>query len=79
MATLGNAPGADIDSALIGVLARTASTPVFDQIMKRPESTLALLDAMKAGRITLAQLGPGNVARLRTHPESQSGASRPRP
>jgi putative membrane-bound dehydrogenase-like protein len=68
IATLGSAPSADTDTALIGVLSRTASTPVFDQIMKRPESALALLAAMKAGRITPAQLGPANVARLRTHP-----------
>jgi putative heme-binding domain-containing protein len=68
IATLGNAPSADTDSAMIGVLSRTASTPVFDQIMKRPESAVALLAAMKAGRITPAQLGPANVARLRTHP-----------
>jgi len=36
--------------------------------MRRPESTIAVLDALEAGRVTLAQLGPGNVARLRTHP-----------
>ena len=68
LAALGTAPGADIDAVLVNALARSGSTPVFDQIVRRPESTTALLEAMKAGRITPAQLGPANVARLRTHP-----------
>jgi putative membrane-bound dehydrogenase-like protein len=68
LATLGAAPSADTDATLIAVLGRTPSTPVFDQIVRRPESSIALLEAMKAGRITPAQLGPANVARLRTHP-----------
>jgi uncharacterized protein len=71
IATLGNNAGADVDAVLINAVARTASTPIFDQIVKRPESSLALLAAMKAGRVTPAQLGPGNVARLRTHPNRQ--------
>ena len=50
LATLGNNAGADTDAAMIGALARTGSTPVFDQIVKRPESAEALLGAMKAGR-----------------------------
>jgi putative heme-binding domain-containing protein len=66
--TLGNNAGADTDAAMISALARTGSTPIFDQVMKRPESATALLGAIKAGRITPAQLGPANVARLRTHP-----------
>jgi putative membrane-bound dehydrogenase-like protein len=69
--TLGSDGGSDVDALMVGVLARTNSTPIFDQIVKRPESTLALLAAMKAGRITPTQLGPANVSRLRTHPNRQ--------
>ena len=71
VATLGNNPGADSDAALISALARTGATPIFDQLTKRPESTMALLAAIKAGRVTPAQLGPANVARLRTHPNRE--------
>ncbi|MEO7273369.1 MAG: ThuA domain-containing protein, partial [Vicinamibacterales bacterium] len=66
---LGENPGSDIDVVLIDALARTNATPLFDQILKRPASSLALLAAMKEGTITPARLGPGNVARLRTHPD----------
>jgi uncharacterized protein len=69
--TLGATPGADVDTVMIDALARTGSTPIFDQVIKRPESSLALVAAIKAGRITPAQLGPANVARLRTHPNRQ--------
>ena len=68
VAALGTTTGADVDAALIGALAKTGSTAVFDQLMKRPESATALLGALKAGRVTTAQLCPANVARLRTHP-----------
>ena len=68
IATLGENPGPDTDKAMIAALAKTRSTPLFDQVVRRPESTRALLAAMKAGEVTPANLGPGNVARLRTHP-----------
>jgi putative membrane-bound dehydrogenase-like protein len=70
-ATLGDQPGADADAVLIDAVARTASTTLFDQVIRRPESSQALLAAMKAGRVTPAQLGPANVARLRTHPNRE--------
>ena len=68
VAVLGRNPGPDVDNVLIAAAAKTRLPAVFDQIMRRPESTIAVLDALEAGRVTLAQLGPGNVARLRTHP-----------
>jgi uncharacterized protein len=49
-------------------LARTGSPLLFDHILKRPAAAMALVAAMEEGRITPAALGPGNVARLRTHP-----------
>ena len=63
--------GSDIDALLVGTLARTGSGPVLDQLLKRPESSLALLAAIKGGQITPASLGPAGVARLRTHPNRQ--------
>jgi putative membrane-bound dehydrogenase-like protein len=69
--TLGDHAASDVDAVLIGALARTPSTPIFDQIARRPDAVLALLAAMKDGRITPANLGPANVARLRTHPNRQ--------
>ena len=61
-------PGSDVDAVLIRLLAKTKATPVFDQLLRRPDSTTALLAALEAGTITPATLGPVNVARLRTHP-----------
>ena len=69
--TLGESAGSDADAMMIATLARTNSTPIFDQILRRPDATLALLAAMKDGKITPANLGPANVARLRTHPNRQ--------
>ncbi|MDZ4290078.1 MAG: ThuA domain-containing protein, partial [Prosthecobacter sp.] len=40
----------------------------FDAILKRPESSLALLTAIAEGKVNPTDIGPGNVARLRTHP-----------
>ncbi len=43
-------------------------TQAFDAVLKRPEATLALLASIADGKIEPKILGPGNVARLRTHP-----------
>ncbi len=43
----------------------------FDAILKRPESSLALLASIAAGKIDPKLIGPGNIARLRTHPNKQ--------
>jgi putative heme-binding domain-containing protein len=71
IAALGETVGSDVDAVMVAALARTNSTPLFDQILKRPDSTRALLAAMKEGKVTPANLGPANVARLRTHPNRQ--------
>lgn len=44
---------------------------VFEAVLKRPEATHALLDAVKAGSIDRAIFAPGDVARLRSHPNKQ--------
>jgi putative membrane-bound dehydrogenase-like protein len=46
-------------------------TQAFEAIIKRPEATGALLDAVKAGSIDRAIFAPGDVARLRSHPNKQ--------
>ena len=74
IATLAENPGSDVDAVLISTLAKGNSTPIFDQIIRRPEASLALLAALKDGKITAANLGPNNVARLRTHPNRQVAA-----
>jgi putative membrane-bound dehydrogenase-like protein len=73
IAALGESAGSDADAVMIAALARTNSSLLFDQLLKRPDSSLALLAAMKEGKVTAANLGPANVARLRTHPNRQVG------
>jgi putative heme-binding domain-containing protein len=41
--------------------------PAFAQIVKRADWSLALLEEVKAGNVSLVTLGPGNIHRLRTH------------
>lgn len=43
----------------------------FDAVLKRPEATLALLTSIRDGGLDPKLLGPGNLARLRTHPNKQ--------
>ncbi len=69
--TLGENPGPDVDKVMVAALAKSNSTALFDQILRRSEATTVLLAAMKAKTITPAALGPANVARLRTHPNRQ--------
>jgi uncharacterized protein len=68
LTTLNENPGSDVNAMLIGTLAKTKASPIFDQLVRRPDSTTALLAALEAGTITPANLGPANVSRLRTHP-----------
>jgi putative membrane-bound dehydrogenase-like protein len=41
--------------------------PAFTQIVKRADSSMALLDAVKEQKINLPSLGPASIHRLRTH------------
>jgi putative membrane-bound dehydrogenase-like protein len=41
----------------------------FDAVLRRADWSNAFLDAVKAGSVSVAALGPANVARLRTHPD----------
>lgn len=44
---------------------------VFEAVLKRPEATHALLDAVKAETLKRDLFAPGDVARLRSHPNKQ--------
>ncbi|MDO8542909.1 MAG: ThuA domain-containing protein [Opitutaceae bacterium] len=68
---LGDDAGPDVAAVLVDVLARTNSAVALDQLVKRAESALALLVAIKDGRVNPAKLGPANLSRLRTHPSRQ--------
>ncbi|MDI1312462.1 PVC-type heme-binding CxxCH protein [Prosthecobacter sp.] len=46
-------------------------TQAFDAILKRPEASLELLASIQNGKIDPKEIGPGNIARLRTHPNKQ--------
>jgi putative membrane-bound dehydrogenase-like protein len=46
-------------------------TQAFDAILKRPESSLALLASIADGKLDPKIIGPGNIARLRTHPNKK--------
>jgi putative membrane-bound dehydrogenase-like protein len=74
LVSLGDTPGADADAVLIASLGGSNATPVVTQLLRRPESALALVAALRRGVATPAALGPGNVARLRNHPDKQVAA-----
>lgn len=54
-----------------GTLKREQQTQAFEAILKRPEATNALLDAVKAGTFKRELFAPGDVARLRSHPNKR--------
>ncbi len=41
----------------------------FDGILKRTDAAMALLDAVEKGAVKPETFGPGNISRLRTHPD----------
>jgi putative membrane-bound dehydrogenase-like protein len=53
------------------ILKAAIQQKAFEAMLKRPEATGALLDAVKAGSIDRAIFAPGDVARLRSHPNKQ--------
>lgn len=42
--------------------------PAFDVIVKRPEAALAILQSVDDGKLNPELIGPGNISRLRSHP-----------
>jgi putative membrane-bound dehydrogenase-like protein len=68
LVTVGELPPGESAGILIDAYTRSKSGAVFEQLLKRPETALALLSAVKDGRVKISDLGPANVDRLRTHP-----------
>jgi putative membrane-bound dehydrogenase-like protein len=56
-------------TATFATLDATGQAAAFDALLKRSEWTNALLDSVKSKAVTLTNLGPANIARLRTHPD----------
>ena len=52
-----------------GNLPNALIEPAFGHIVKRPESAMAMLDALASKTIPLTVLGPARSHRLRTHPD----------
>jgi putative membrane-bound dehydrogenase-like protein len=72
IAALGETGDAVVGLALVnafGSLDANTQAGTFDVLLKRSEWTNALLDAVKGGTVSLANLGPAQIARLRTHPD----------
>lgn len=65
-----NGNGKELVASLNG-LRPELRTQAFDAIMKRPEAALALLAEIQNGKIDPKEIGPGNISRLRTHPNKQ--------
>jgi putative heme-binding domain-containing protein len=71
LAAVGELPGPESANVLIGVFVQSQSAAIFEQLLKYPASARALIAAVKDNRISPAVLGPGNIARLRTHPNTR--------
>lgn len=71
--SLGEIPDAQIGKALATVFPKLAGelqNTAFNQVIKRNDWSIALLDAVKAGQVPLGSIGPANVHRLRYHPDA---------
>ena len=71
VAALDESGGVEAIVPAFGTLKREQQTQAFESMLKRPEAIGALLDAVKAGSIDRAIFAPGDVARLRSHPNKQ--------
>jgi len=68
--SLGTSGDAAVAPLLAGAYAKIPADlqdAAFAQIIKRADWSLALVEAVKSGKVTLANLGPSSVHRLRTH------------
>jgi putative membrane-bound dehydrogenase-like protein len=68
MSALDESGGVEAIVPAFGTLKREQQTQAFEAILKRPEAVRTLLDAVKEGTIDRTVFGPGDVARLRNHP-----------
>ncbi len=68
--SLGATGDAAVAPLLAGAFAKIPAElqdTAFAQIVKRADWSMALVEAVKSGKVTLANLGPSSVHRLRTH------------
>ena len=54
---------------LFNELSPAIRTAAFDEILKRPAAALGILGAVESGDIDPKNIGPGNISRLRNHPD----------
>ena len=71
IATVGDLAGREAVNVLINAFVQTKSAPIFEQILKRQESALALISAISTNRISPSAIGTANLARLRNHPTTK--------
>ncbi|MEY2878294.1 MAG: hypothetical protein RLZZ15_674, partial [Verrucomicrobiota bacterium] len=71
LATVGELAGREPAEVLINAFVASKSPAIFEQILKRQESALALVAAISSNRVSPSALGPANIARLRTHPTTR--------
>ena len=68
LGAMADATDAQVDAMLVDAFVSTSSSTILDQILKRPDSSLALVEGLKNKRVSPAEISPANLARLRTHP-----------
>ena len=71
LTTVGELPGKEASDTLINAFVQSKSPLIFDQLLKYPTSARALIAAVKENRVSPTAIGPGNIARLRTHPNTR--------
>jgi putative membrane-bound dehydrogenase-like protein len=70
IATLGNVPDPRVGDLLTGACPRLPpelQDAALNELFKRPDWSMALLDAIQSGKIALGTLSPVSINRLRTH------------
>jgi putative membrane-bound dehydrogenase-like protein len=71
LATIGDLPGPESAEVLITAFVQSKSPLIFEQILKFPTTARALIAAVKENRLSPSAIGPANIARLRTHPNTR--------
>ncbi len=66
---LGAGGQADALASNFHMLAASLRNASFDEIVKQPAAALALLTGVEHGNIDPKNIGPGNISRLRNHPD----------
>ncbi len=66
---LGEGGQADALASNFHMLAAPLRNAAFDEIVKQPAAALALLTGVEHGNIKAEHIGPGNISRLRSHPD----------